>query len=61
MKSRGIDILCLQETYRVLSDVIVTDDQFLFILSGGGADTREFAGVGFLLSPNIRASLWGFC
>ena len=26
MKSRGIDILCLQETHRVLSDVIVTDD-----------------------------------
>ena len=62
MEIYDIHILCLQETHKPLSNYIVTEKDFLLILSGR-ADTkeREFAGVGFLIAPTIRRSVYGFC
>ena len=39
MRIRDIDIICLQETHRSLSDVVVTDAGFLLVLSGGSVET----------------------
>ena len=57
----GISILCLQEVRKSLSDYRITDEGFLFISSGGNGDGSEFAGVGFLIHPSIRASIINFC
>ena len=61
MIRESIDILCLQETHRLLSDYFVSDEDFLIILFGGSNTDREYAGVGFLIAPYIRKSILRFC
>ena len=61
MIRESIDISCLQDTHRSLSDSFISDEDFLIILSGGSNNDREYAGVGFLIAPHIRKSILGFC
>ena len=60
MRQSNIGVLCLQETHRCGSDYWITEDGYLVILSGVAEDVREYAGVGFLISPRIRPALLGF-
>ena len=53
MRSRRIDLLALQETRLASTTQYVVDD-YLFVLSGHGGPEREFAGVGFVLSRDVR-------
>ncbi len=61
MHDLDIHIPCLQETYKALSEYYVTEEGYLMILSGRSDNNREHAGVGFLISPACRASIYGFC
>ena len=61
MVSRDIKVLCLQETHVAKSEYRVTDEGFLLIQSGRQDDERESAGVGFLVAPDVRRSVIGFC
>ena len=60
MNETGISILCLQETHRAKSDNFITDAGFWLILSGRSDDEREFAGVGFLIHPRVKRSIFIF-
>ena len=61
MVSRNIKVLCLQETHVAKSEYRVTEEGFLLIQSGRRDDERESAGVGFLVAPDVRRSVIGFC
>ena len=62
MRKMKIDILCIQETHKSGSDYVTLDDGSLLILSGKpDTDSREYAGVGFIVSPHMKKSLIGFC
>ena len=61
MELYNIKIICLQETRRAKSDHIITAAGFLLILSGHNDDGADFAGVGFLIAPFLRPSIYGFC
>ena len=50
MIALNIQVLCIQETRRSLSDYWITDKGFLVILSGRSDEKREFAGVGFIIA-----------
>ena len=61
MERLDIGILCLQETHRKRSDYYITARGYLLFLSGTDADNQaEHAGVGFLISPQLRRSVVGF-
>ena len=60
MHEYGIHMLCLQEVRRLLSDYYVTDNGFLLITSGG-QQAPEYAGVGFLVHPVLRQHICNFC
>ena len=60
MRANSIDIVCMQETRRAKSDNFVTDDGYEFFLSGRGDTAKEWAGVGFILSPHVREHCTGF-
>ena len=51
MRSLNIHILCIQETHKPLSGYYITDEGYLVILSGCADEGREYAGVGFIISP----------
>ena len=50
MYDNAIDILCLQETRRALSDYYISEWGNLCIFSRGNDET-EWAGVGFIVAP----------
>ena len=61
MQSLNIDILCIQETHTPKSNVYTTEDNYLIVLSGVATDEDiETAGVGFIISPQIRQGIIGF-
>ena len=57
----SIGVMCLQETRKSKSDVFVEERGFKIILSGCSVAEREWAGVGFIVSPKVRKSIKGFC
>ena len=59
MLRRRLGIMCLQETHVSGSPYYVSDG-FLVVLSGGTDGQREYAGVGFLVSPSVRSAVIGF-
>ena len=62
MRAQGIDVLCMQETH-IRNSPYFYSNGFLVIISGGGGDDteyREYAGVGFLVSPRILHAVIGF-
>ena len=44
-----------------MNDYYITDDGFLVVLSGKATDKKDYAGVGYLISPMVRSSIIGFC
>ena len=60
MICNSVDIMCIQETRRGNTDKYYTDRGFLVLLSGRGDGSKEYAGVGFLVSPSIQPSILGF-
>ena len=55
----SIGVLCLQETRKSKSDVYLTSRGYKLILSGCSTSEREWAGVGFILSPKVCKSVAG--
>ena len=60
MHDLGIHILCIQETHIAGADSYVTTGGSLVTLSGGILGEREYAGVGFLISPTARPYMKSF-
>ena len=61
MKDNSLDILCIQETRKPNSDKYWHDDSgHLVLLSGNGGGSREWAGVGFVVSPALQRYIVGF-
>ena len=60
MVQHGIDIFCIQETWKPNSDYYWTDDRFLVILSGQSTVDREWAGVGFIVSSKFASRIQKF-
>jgi len=58
MENEGLDLLCIQETH-VRGAPYFLSDGYLVICSGSDAD-REYAGVGFIVSPSLRPAVRGF-
>ena len=55
MRANSIDILCMQETRKSMSNCFMSHYGFEVFLSGrGDATAREWAGVGFIVAPQIR-------
>ena len=54
MKMHGIHVCCIQEVRKPNSDYYLTDDGFTVILSGSSNIAREWAGVGFIVSPSLK-------
>ena len=50
MRKDGIDVMCIQETH-IAGSSYCTKEGYLVIMSGGPMDAREYAGVGFIVSP----------
>ena len=59
MHRPGIGILCLQETHWNNSEYLLMDEGFLVIMSRS-IGSRECAGVGLILSPHARRSVYSF-
>lgn len=48
------------ERRKLKSDSYVTSDVYIVYLSGSGFDAREWAGVGFVISPRFKSCFYGF-
>ena len=60
MKTNSVDILCVQECRKLKSDKFWSDSGHMVLLSGSGSGTREWAGVGFIVSPRMQSQVIGF-
>ena len=60
MRRREIDIIFLQETRIKQTPHYITDEGFLVILSGAESEGRDYARVGFIVSPRARHAVYGF-
>jgi hypothetical protein len=61
MIQHSIGVMCIQEVRKLKSEVLDSDRGYQLILSGGSASQREWAGVGFIVSPKVRKSIVGYC
>ena len=63
MKAHGIHIVCIQESHRFSSEYFCTPEGFLCIFSGSTSaeEKNSDAGVGFIIAPEFRPSVVGFC
>ena len=59
MVKRSIGVLCMQETH-ITGAQYFYDNGFLVILSGAEGDGRSYAGVGFIVAPDVCSSVSGF-
>ena len=59
MVHHSIDLVCIQETHKQNSDYFINDEGFLVIFSGSVGEI-EHAGVGFIVAPHIRRSIYSF-
>ena len=60
MRKRALAFLCLQETRVSYSGNRVLDNGYLLITAGQDDDKRTYAGVGFLVAPWLRQSVFSF-
>ena len=59
MQANSVDIFCIQETRKPLSDNFISDLGYHVYLSGGCGASREWAGVGFIISPAVAHQIAG--
>ena len=59
MRDNNIHIMCIQEARKKLSDTL-TAHGYTIYLSGSSTSSREWAGVGFILSPRASKYVIGF-
>ena len=60
MRSRALAIMCLQETRVPYTGTRILDNGYILITAGEDNEQRTFAGVGFLIAPWIRKSIYSF-
>ena len=60
MKQNSLDVVCMQEVRKAKSDTFELDSGHLVFWSGGGGDAREWAGVGFMVSPRFKSQIIGY-
>lgn len=60
MEANGIHIACVQETRQPKSDSYCTETGFQVLLSGG-TGAKEWAGVGFIVSPEFKKNVVSSC
>ena len=60
MIEENISVLCMQETHRPGSAFYHDERGFFFIFSGGPLESREYAGVGFIIAPWLTHSIMSF-
>ena len=60
MVDNSLDICCIQETRKSNSDKYLHDSGHVVLLSGNGSGLREWAGVGFIVSPALQRFVVGF-
>eukprot|EP00959_Pyramimonas_sp_CCMP1952_P098442 2058048-Pyramimonas_sp.AAC.1 len=60
MVERSLDVLCVQETHLHGAEYYMRDGFKIFLSGSLNVDARTYAGVGFLVSPNILAATVAF-
>ena len=60
MRAKGLAFLCLQETRTQVSGSREVGNGYLLMTSGADDGKRTFAGVGFLIAPWIKHSIFTF-
>ena len=60
MNSHSVDIMCMQEVRRLNTDKFFSEGGHEVLISGSGGGGREWAGVGFIISPKLRHFIMGF-
>ena len=60
MRKRSLAFICLQDTRIPTSGSRILENGFVLITSGADDDKRTYAGVGFLISPCIKRSIFSF-
>ena len=60
MSANSVHVLCMQETRKVKSDCFELDCGHLVYWSGSGEEGREWAGVGFVISPRFQRYVKSF-
>ena len=60
MRSRALGILCLPETRVPYSGCRILDDGFSLFTAGQDDNLRTYAGVGFLVAPHFRKTVFSF-
>ena len=60
MRSRSLGLICLQETRVPHSGSRELDNGYILITAGEDDEKRTYAGVGFLIAPRLKKSLYSF-
>ena len=60
MQSRALGLMCLQETRVPFSGSRQLDNGYSLITAGQDDEKRTYAGVGFLIAPWLRRSVYSF-
>ena len=60
MRARSLAILCVQETRATCTGCRTLDNGYVFITSSGKDNEKNYAGVGFLIAPYMRKSIFSF-
>ena len=60
MRDNNIHIMCIQETRKKLSDTFSAHGYTIYLSGGSSMSSREWAGVGFILSPRASKYVIGF-
>jgi exonuclease III len=60
MEAHSIDVMCIQEVRKLKSDKFCSECGHLWLLSGSGSGSREWAGVGSVLASRLQDQFIGF-
>ena len=60
MKLRGLAIICVQETRIPHTGCSILDNGYALITSGTSDNSKTYAGVGYLVAPSLRRSIYSF-
>lgn len=56
MKTNSVDVMCIQECRNLKSDEFWSDSGHIVLLSGSGRGLMEWAGVAFVVAPNMQTN-----